>query len=140
MQCCITGKTDDLIEVSFNSDDYGYFASKLSDRVFTFWLCEEKFNEFLELGTKYMIGTEEAMHNNTYKFGKFFSCELVNDFIQTFKYVPQNWYRQDYHFLEYDEEQWLWENKSRTINDLIKNMVSSDRKKAIIEVLHYYGV
>jgi len=137
-RCNITGKTEDLFEFNFTSEDYGYFANKLNDRVFSFYLHRDEFEKFLCLGTPYIIGTEEAFDNNAYKYGRYFSSESVYNYINTFTYVPFNWYKQDYPFLEYEEEQWLWEDKSRTVNDLIKQMPESDRKQAITEVMHYY--
>lgn len=139
-RCNITGKTDDLFEFNFTSEDYGYFANKLNDTVFLFYLHIDEFEKLMKFGADRVIGTEENFDNHAYKYGKYFSSDIIYELIHSFQYVPVNWYKQEYPFLEHDEEQWLWEDKTRTVNDLIKQLPDNDRKQAIKEVLHYYGI
>jgi len=139
-RCNITGKTDEIFEFYFTSEDYGYFANKLTHKIFTFYLHIDEFEKFMKLGADHVIGTKENFDNHAYKYNKYFSSDIVYDFIHTFKYVPHNWYRQHYPFLEHDEEQWLWEDQTRSVNDLIEQLPDDDRKQAIKEVMYYYGI
>lgn len=140
--CNITGiENEKLYPFVFHKGDYSYLATYLSDDNFTFYLCQDEYDSFSLLGKSEVSGGDFDFGNHSMQYGKYYSSEDVYNLIQTFKICPENWYKQHYHFLEEDEEQWLWENQDKDISELVEEYIRDDnRKKELQKCLSYYGI
>lgn len=138
--CNITGiENEKLYPFVFHKGDYGYLASHLSDDNFTFYLCYQEYEKFSLLGKSEISGGNFDFENHSMQYGKYYSSEDVHALIQTFKLCPDNWFKQHYPFLEPDEEQWLWDNKDKSVSELVEEYIQdTDRKKELTECLSYY--
>lgn len=138
MKCNMTGIVCETYPFVFRKGDYGYYANHLADMEFTFYLCEQEFVNLLSQGIYRSTIRYEQTDNYALQYETYLSSDLVYETISRFKYVPENWFKQYFPFLNYEGEQWLWEHPEQTIADYAQQLEESAYKGDILGVLDYY--